>query len=934
MLAFGLAIFVFYLFTLIGVSLVPKKLAQFDKTFSLFISPAIGLAFSTLFIFTANRLGLPVKYLKIPLIIFILGSLVTGIVRNKFHVLPRQTLLKFLLAPLGILFTAWPVLRYGFSWISYVNDDMNNYVLAATRFYNYGFFSKPNASLYSGTDYSQEYYFFHVISAVRPGSELFVSAFSNLHSGDALAVFMPSIMTLQLVLIFTILAISRTLQRPSRLKTRLAYVLSILLPLSSLGYLYQLIGQVGGLAIGTAVIAISIIIFKQEHYQGFRSVFLLLSLFMAVQLIWYPEFLPFIAIPLLMKVLLAKKHQRKKLWLGFGAVIILGVLALNKYFFQAVKFGVTQIVNAQKSVTGVDNAQIFPYFLKPHGLAAYLGILPINRVSQDPWESVAIVSAISLILILLYLIFKHKLYEDLPVSIFLLIFLVFVYLVAKNNGFGAFKISMYVEPYLIITLTIIFELVLKMVVNRRYIRMGVFFLITSMCVLSARTAEFYTNASTGNSTNGFNEIIGGSGVGMKQHISSALSAYKSNFGPVTSVALNLSQIKLEAIAAQGTPLIFPTTDVFSNIYGSTVFPSSNIARSHVVFKSQGVVNYFEQPKISTIGTSRLSWFLESNNKFEAINHSQVSMQSSNWNYRLVRNPVNTLIFIDSSLGHSYCSWVGERSKAVIFQAEKNPMIGGTYMQSIGDNLLFEIINPSSHPYFVLNASTTVIPQYNRRIPPISVWGLNQFSLPTVGRGTMRTYIPLPSPVLINGHKYIQLHIEQVLKPFPAQLSLASKIYGNNIKYDSRRIALFASDISVVDRSKLKIQDPPTAIYNFPSDLERSNLYYSGIYEDGWIGSDSYFDLSDKGKTMLVVKGSVPLLKTNPKFRTSVSLSVNGKVLITKELKGGSFTVSAPWTNGINSLDAKRVSIHFSNEQKLPAPDGRPASAQITFIGFK
>ena len=85
---------------------------------------------------------------------------------------------------------------------------MNNYVLGALRFYDFGFYAKPNNAFFAGRDYSQEFYFWHVLTGVRPGSELYLSTFSNLYHGDVLAIFMPAILTLQMILIFSTLALT------------------------------------------------------------------------------------------------------------------------------------------------------------------------------------------------------------------------------------------------------------------------------------------------------------------------------------------------------------------------------------------------------------------------------------------------------------------------------------------------------------------------------------------------------------------------------------------------------------------------------------------------------------------------------------------------------------------------------------------------------
>jgi hypothetical protein len=917
-----------------GYYLMPKAIFKFDRAFGFFLSPALGLALSLLFIFLFSRLGFPLRIIKIPFLVFIILIIAFGVFRDVKFQYSFIFLFKLAVAPVGVLLTAWPILRYGFSWLSYVNDDMNNYVLGALRFYDFGFYAKPNNAFFAGRDYSQEFYFWHVLTGVRPGSELYLSTFSNLYHGDVLAIFMPAILTLQMILIFSTLALTRTLKNRSKKGTQLAYVLTVILPLFSLGFLYQLIGQVGGLALGLLCISLITIILQQSKLRDWKSTFVILSCGFAALLIWYPEMLPFIGVPVFLKLLWVKKTQRKAIWSGVAAVCLLAFLFLNKYFFQAIKFAAYQVGATQKSASGANtNSQLFPYFLKPHGIPSFLGAAPLNRWSTDPWESTSVIISAVLLGLLFYLIYKRKLIANLPVAIFLFMFIIFSYLVFTINGFGSFKVAMYSQPFLIVAIASLSESI-NLQINIRNLKNVV--IISGLfltCFFVVKTSEFYASASTGTSNNGFNEIQNGSSAGIENMIKKATSKYKVSDGVVYSTSMNLSQVKLEAISAQGIPLIFPTTDVFSNFFDSTKTKNKQITRKLIDFRIQGTENAFKQPiNIPTV-ESKPVWYLESNNAFEALNHSKTVRYPFPWNYKLVANPVNTLIFTDSTKGYSYYTFQKSRSEAVIFQPEKNPMFPNTYMQSIGGNLLLEVTNPSKQPYVVMALTTTVIPQYQRLLPQTSLWGKNKEALPLMGRGSARVYVPLVDPISINGHKYFQIHIDLNLLPFPLKLSSISKLYGGNIALDSRRVAFFVSDISVVDYSEIIDTKKPTKINNFPTDLENPDLYYSGIYEDGWVSRDSFFDLDSNGKSNFSISGLVPKLGSIKTFHTVMTISIDGAKAHSLKLPLGHFNETFHIPNLIKTKSLHHVSIHFSNEQILPKPDGRPAAAQISTLGF-
>jgi hypothetical protein len=832
------------------------------------------------------------------------------------------------------LVTAWPILKYGFSWLSYVNDDMNNYVLAAMRFLESGFFDEPTSRYLQGKDYSQLYYYMHVESNVRSGSEIYLAFISGITHLAPIKIFMPSILALQMTLVFATVALSRLSPNPSRRLTRTTYLLSILMAVMSLGYLYQLIAQVGGLATSIAFICVLVLYLKIEVNTRYKKPLILLAgIILSSQLIWYPEiliFITFISIGILFKA--RSSLGKPEVFAGLSLIILL-IAILNKYFIDAVRFGIFQISGAQSSATGVNlRAQRFPYFLNPHGLASYLGIEPLNRWFNEPWESLTVLfSAFTLIGLLvysIYSIYSKNILNPSTIS-FLILFSSFIYLLVTSNGFGAFKISMFASPFLVLVIAEVFVNRLRKPKFKSNSLIALSFLI--LVVLNFRTAQFYSSASTGSSSNGFSEIQRGSEVGITNLIQTALEESGNKDRDLISPSVNLSQIKLEAIASKGIPLFFSATNPFKNIYDTSPLPGK-LGYRQVTYDSQWGENTFLQPNVLLQNPKDVGYLL-SNNRFDSINHSYAKKSGETWNYQVVNNPKNYLSFVDSSMGPIYYK-SQDLQDAVLFQPEKNPMAPGKYMQSIGDDLLLQVTGLTSKPMLVMSVTTTVIPQYQRKIPKIFVQGSSIQELQVYGNGSARFFVPLGKPFSINGLNYYHVHIAQDLAPFPEKRSLVSGLYGKRFALDSRRISLFLNNLSVVDQDRFDQTLDQRFISLFPDHLVNSDLVYSGMYEDGWISSNSYFELSDKSSKQLVVEGTIPILEQNPDFVTSMTLSIDGKKLVTKQLKGGSFSVSAPWLGEAKGKKAKRIQVQFSEYQMLPDPDGRPASALIKFIGFK
>ena len=270
MTAFIFSILIFLACFFVGYTIFPNRDFFQDKLLGIFLSPVLGLGLIIVIINFANRSGIPVKYLAWPILALVLISGFLTFRRLGMEKILLRTVTFLIGLPLLITTTTWPMLKYGFHWYSYVNDDMNNYVLGAMRFYQTGFYTKPDFRLLAGMDYSQLYYYFEPKQGIRPGSELFLALVSSFHHGNSLQVFMPTIVALQMVFIAVTVALIRVSIGVKRWQTLTALCLLVALPLVNLGFLYQLIGQVGGTAFAVGIIVLVTLLFKSEPSQPAR----------------------------------------------------------------------------------------------------------------------------------------------------------------------------------------------------------------------------------------------------------------------------------------------------------------------------------------------------------------------------------------------------------------------------------------------------------------------------------------------------------------------------------------------------------------------------------------------------------------------------------------------------------------------------------------
>ena len=102
----------------------------------------------------------------------------------------------------AMLAVATPMRRFGFDWLSYCNDDMANYALAGDRLYWEGYWDDPKAeNVAHGKYYGDDFWFLHVATKGRPGSELVLAWLRSVTGLNEHQTFMPLIVSFHLGLL-------------------------------------------------------------------------------------------------------------------------------------------------------------------------------------------------------------------------------------------------------------------------------------------------------------------------------------------------------------------------------------------------------------------------------------------------------------------------------------------------------------------------------------------------------------------------------------------------------------------------------------------------------------------------------------------------------------------------------------------------------------
>lgn len=923
---FTLAIFAFW--ALVGFAVISVFKPKLGVLQGVLLSPAVGIAATILPVFFINRMGIPVKdFGGILLPALALISVVVLAINRP--IIPVKRLLPYIGVLVGALVLAGrPMFSYGFDWLSFSNDDMANYCLAAQRFLNHGFFDRPNLDdLVTGKDYSLAYWFMHVAGGVRSGSELMLAvvwAFSGLNSHQ---IFMPVIMALHLTLIAGAGAMVARVGKANRTPL-IAMGLLALSPLTSLGALYQLIGQVGGLALLTAAVTLMYRPTHNKNIFGLVRGSVPAALIFASIFVWYPEVLPFFGLGWILYALFMLTLRRQSAWPILTPALIVGVLvliALNKYVITAMTFMLAQASGGMHSADV--SSILFPYFLVPSGIASFWGLIPIAGNIHEPFVSLSITGGIVLFYWLVRYVLPRQIKRaDAPVSILLVMLAMGLLLFYRNNGFGLFKLAMFAQPFLMGVLAIELS---RMNWGRapRYVKNTLPIILIPMAI----SQYGYVGKSTGEEFGGLNEIPHASAHKVNQQFEDLLKTLSTNPASSTMLVLDTSNIalaKFQALYTNGREALFPSRPFFRGFFGGLIDGSDDVAKI-AALANQYQTRTFEENQFDALkldfSASRGFVYIYSSVQSDIFN-SYFSAQFKKNYFSINDAVVNRLQFLHSSLGNHY--YLGDRKVTAFYQLENDPMFPGQKFSSLGRHLLFLVINPSSQPRVVMELSSTIAKQFGSTLPRPSV---ENTSINFVGRGSGRIFSEPFTPSKIDGTAYLSIDMGREGKQFPRATKGLMLLYGRSIPADQRQITTFGRDISVISQEQYRAIKPPAKLENFPADLGNKNLEYSGIYEDGWISERSFFVLSPIATSKFIkVTGSIPQF-SDPKFSTVLKMSLNGKEFGSQNLGLGNFEFKVP----ITSLESKqRIELVFSNYQTLPGDDGRITPAKINFIGFE
>jgi hypothetical protein len=936
-----LALFAFW--ALLGYAILSALRRLDDPLPNLLLAPVVGIAATLLPALVLNRAGLPIARVGWPTALALLGTAAALLWRYRPGLCWRRYAPFAGVLLLGLYLTGRPALELGLHWLSYCNDDMGNYSLMAHRLLEHGFHDAPaEAGLVNGTDYQQFYWFLHVPRMARSGGDVLLAWALSLTGLTAHQAFMPVILAFHLALI----SATGALACPTGERRGAALLTCGLLALSSLttlGCLYQFAGQVLGLAL---LVSCTTVLLRPLAGLGRADLVrhgCLLGLLVAGQLPSYPEICPFLAVAFAAHLGLAWWRRQLALGPTAGALAVAGLITgvLLNTSLRAPLFWLSHQANAP------DWLDLFPYYLAPNGLATLWGLQPFAGAAiSEPRASALIVVGGVLLLAsaVAALVLAWRLQ---PAAIMTSVMLaVGALLLCQRNGFGLFKLAMFIQPFLLATVVLAwFGLVRRPVLRLvPLVLLGLAGLPgQNTYVRSSRDVGFLLvelpGASRSNLLGQFRQEMAGKPIRR-----------------LLSDTSNYPFAKFQALYTGGIATAFPCIPWFQDMrypgmdregllappgqaLGLAYLKALNGVNRHRQFHlhdpgQPGAVNDFD---LNSIGRPAQQgqggdYLAQCGPGLSALNHQH--FPPGEHRAILVRplaEVANHLLFIPSRLGRHHFMCDTSEKTVGLFSPEGDYFFPGKTFAGCGRHVLFEVINPSPRARLLLSCTASVKGDGVNRLPPASAVGERRQLLPLVGRGSARVFSPPLRPQWIDGRAYVALDMGQEgVRPPDVRHGLM-KLWGRDLAADWRYITVHARDVSLISEEEYNRLTPPCRLDRFPLDLAHPGLEYSGMYEDGWVSEAALFGLHQPGpEADLVVRGSVPRLPGRPDLRQELRVLVDGTEVVRRPLPPGEFTLRCPAPAGAGR---RRVELRFADHAPLPPGDGRPVAAQLFEVGF-
>lgn len=932
-----LSLLLFGYFALLGRSVMVALKYEAPVLRGWLAAPTVGLAVVTLAIMALNQAGWAIRDFALPLLV---GGLLfsAAVCAWRRPCLPVRALLPFAgVLVISLLYTAWPALLTGFNWVAQTNDDMANYCLGAQRMLNHGFFRAPTEAELAGLDYSQYYWFMHVVSLIRFGSEMLLAWVAGWSGHSPLQVFMPVIVALSLVQVSATAALVLA-AGPHRRRALGAAALLAVSPLFLLSIYYQLIAQVGGVALLLGFCALACAARPAGSRVPQARLGILLGIQAAGLCVFYPEVTPFVGLGYALFV--GREALRLNRLSGARLVVpavgvIVALVLLRYNFLSYIVTLVHQVYGHPGSIAWVR----FPFYLLPLGPGYTFGFLPMPGTIPEPWNSLMVLAGIA-VAVTVTIQALRACWRGTAYGCVLVVMLgVAATLFWQRNGFGLFKITMFAQPLVACCLAGLF-----LRPARRWLGWSAMVLYVALQLPTART---YMLGSLGQAPDRLLEMPGISFSPIS--LPSAEPA-----GPLVTGINNPVANKLAASLTIGRPLHFLSFDYFAQLLGTLnlsfgtpsefVFKYYPHAAETMAAARRLTDDQSARRRVGRLFATRFYYsaapdvpgtgYLGLHPPADLLNkmHAPPGGPADVFYVQPRARMANHLVFVPSSRGEHYYTMEDPRTTS-FYQVERDFFNPGRYFSSLGRFMLLRVENPSEQVYLKVSLTKSVMGLGRTRLNlPAKVLGRETLAADFTGAGSASVFVGPLRPVSLHGASYLAVDFGQAGHRVDRSRSGVMAWYNADVLLDWRELVAYGRDISCLGADEYRRLPRPLRLEHFPHDLfQGAGVEFSGWFEDGWISNESYVVLgASKAGDQLDLRGSIPPLGTLADAGQELTIRINDAPPQTFTLPAGNFALKVP----VLSADtATRIKLTFVRETALPGADGRPVAAKVDFLGL-
>jgi hypothetical protein len=934
LMAFVLSVSLFIYFWIIGYPLVSLLHTRRDLIRNALMAPAVGVVMTIYSTYALSRLGLPVGKFAQFLTIATLALAGLGWAWARPRLPARRLVPHVAIATLAFLATGWPLLAHGFAWFGQINPDMTYYVLGAHRLVDHAYQQGFDPEVWrNGTDWS---IYFLVIENYgwRFGSELLIAWLIVLSGMNGVMVYMPLLITLNVILI----AVSTSLiSTPNRLARFLAAGLLAVSAMLTLGVVLQLTGQILGLMLLALGAALCLSAFYRLGLSAFWRFVMLAALVMATFLLTYPELLGFFGLAFLIYHGLTAVQlggSVPRLLKGVLAIAVLSVVMLGPVFVANIlEYVSTQV---QLGTSAMRLPGLFPYFLIPSGLAALWGLVAYVPVDGG-WLLAAIVCGIGLSLFGALATGWATARRETGAVVAAVMIVVAPLLFWTSNGFGALKLAMYAQPFLLPALSFATSRAVRSRSKLGSGRILALAVVLALAVANLRTQQHYVLnsaadrrdyeamldrlASIGLTAAGGPVMLDLPSVGIAQ-LAALYSRGRPTAAFVGDYGLGVTR-RDHSNPISPAPHQKEVEAAVANLaaaYHSYRFPLDPEAReSHVFRRFSFADNVKAHPAALVHPAANQS----------VINDSVIRPTNGRLYVSMLEDVRNYLVQIGTSLGHSMIP--GEVDDIALWNWEPDNFNPTRGMQAMGRHLLFEVLNPVPDSRLLIDLTTSPLAATDVDLSPATVIGENRSNLGILGRGTARVVSGSIKPRNIGGHYYIAVDMGAEPRRVPYWRSGIAAAYNRDLNLDPRNIVGFARNISFVTEDQLNLLPPPTSIERFPDDLRMPGLLFAGVYEDGWMAEAAKFRLGADDRS-----NSIRIALQLPSYKAlgagaMADILVDGQSIARRRIDPGDLEWYIPMAP---AAGPRWIELHVDKTERLPAPDGRLVSVRLMSISLE